>query len=552
MSFRPFIRGVLITLCILSVICTTYLYFYPALQGCAFPSPTIYGPGTPKDTTKKYLWPLGTNNKPNASPPFRLLVLADPQLEGDSSLPAPEDGFRARIKRRWEALLEPANSLAEWLVTTREELRNWAVEDIPNTFRATRKRIDLFGNDYYLAHIYRTLQWWTQPSHVTVLGDLIGSQWVTDEEFNWRGWRYWNRVFRGSSKAQPPTRADGSHGSVVNQSELDEKSWSHRLINVAGNHDIGYAGDISSTRISRFETVFGPPNWDVRFEYPRDHLPRNASSTPSLHLIVLNSLNLDTPALASHLQTTDYAFLNKVIASRSRPVEDRSSFTLLLTHLPLYKAEGVCVDPPHFQFYEFDDPEERFKSGGLQEQNHLSEHVSTQAVLQGLYGMSGDINTAAQGQGRNGLILTGHDHEGCDTWHHVPTGPAIERRQINTAAITKGGWLSIPWSQREQNVTETGIREITLRSMMGEYGGNAGLLSLWYDSDIGEWDYRIEMCLFGTQHIWWGVHVLDIVTLSVLLLWLLYAAKIGAGPERVLLVPVEKLEIPAAGENARS
>lgn len=515
MSFRPNLRPCLIVLIILSFFGTFYLYLYPVFRGCAFPTPSHPASGFDafKDTLRSHSWLPQTRHDVNTRPSIRLLVLADPQLEGDSSLPTKEDGFPARLNRRWETVTGHADLSIEWLLKARTELRACLLEDLPAAFQALRKRIDLFGNDYYLAHIYRTLDWWTRPSHATVLGDLIGSQWVTDEEFEWRGWRYWNRVFRGTSTATQPFARDEDKERAAKDIELNDKSWRHRLINVAGNHDIGYAGDISLDRIARFEKVFGASNWDVRFEYPGDALPPNTSFTPSLHLVVLNSLNLDTPALSSDSQKADYEFLNHVIGSQSRAVEDRSSFTLLLTHLPLYKPEGVCTDPPHFEFYGFDDPEHRFQSGGLQEQNHLSDHVSTQGILQGVYGMSIDENAPAQGRGRNGLILTGHDHEGCDTWHHLPSSSEVERRQIPPSSVGKGGWLSIPWRQRESNVTETGIREITLRSMMGEYSGNAGLLTLWFDFAVGEWEYAVTMCPLGTQHIWWGIHVLDIITL---------------------------------------
>ncbi|KAL9619170.1 MAG: hypothetical protein Q9160_006179 [Pyrenula sp. 1 TL-2023] len=524
MSFRPILRSCLVLLVILSFVSTFYLYLYPVFQGCAFPDPshTASGFHAFKDTLRSHSWLAKAHHDVNALPPVRLLVLADPQLEGDSSLPTKEDGFPARLNRRWKTVTEHADTSIEWLLKVRTELRACLLDDLPSVFQAIRKRIDLFGNDYYLAHIYRTLDWWTNPSHVTVLGDLIGSQWVTDEEFDWRGWRYWNRVFQGTSTATKSLARDGDQDTANKDEKLDDKSWRHRLINIVGNHDIGYAGDISSGRIARFEEVFGAPNWDVRFGYPRDALPPNSSFTPTLHLVVLNSLNLDTPALSSDLQKADYEFLNHVIGSASHAVEDRSSFTLLLTHLPLYKPAGTCTDPPHFEFYGFDDPEHRFKSGGLQEQNHLSDHVSTHGILQGIYGMNSDENAPAQGRGRNGLILTGHDHEGCDTWHHIPSSSELDRRQIQPSSLGKGGWLNIPWRRRESNVTETGIREITLRSMMGEYGGNAGLLTVWFDFSIGEWEYAIAMCPLGTQHIWWGIHVLDIITVFGVSVWALY------------------------------
>ena len=55
---------------------------------------------------------------------------------------------------------------------------------------------------------------------------------------------------------------------------------------------------------------------------------------------------------------------------------------------------------------------------------------------------------------------------------------------------------------------------------MGDFGGNAGLLSAWFDEQIGEWRFEYDTCSVGTQHIWWAVHVLDIVTLVFSLLYL--------------------------------
>jgi len=51
---------------------------------------------------------------------------------------------------------------------------------------------------------------------------------------------------------------------------------------------------------------------------------------------------------------------------------------------------------------------------------------------------------------------------------------------------------------------------------MGDYGGNAGLLSAWFDFDSGEWRYDIQMCGLNVK-LWWTVHVIDIVCLSLLL-----------------------------------
>jgi hypothetical protein len=50
--------------------------------------------------------------------------------------------------------------------------------------------------------------------------------------------------------------------------------------------------------------------------------------------------------------------------------------------------------------------------------------------------------------------------------------------------------------------------------MMGAFGGNAGLLSLWFDEETWDWRFEFVNCKLGTQHIWWVVHILDLITLG--------------------------------------
>lgn len=445
-------------------------------------------------------------------------------------------------------------------------------DDIPSTLRAIRKRVDLFGNDFYLAHIYRTLHWWSRPTHVTVLGDLIGSQWVTDGEFDSRGRRFWDRVFRGGKRINDTLTVTGKRfktpeeNAAIAVESLEvlkryDSSWENVIMNVAGNHDVGYAGDVSEARLTRFERVFGRANWDIRFKHavPEEY----KGITPTLHVINLNDLTLDTPALDESIQSFGYDFINSLITHRSHPVEDRTSFTLLLTHVPLHKKDGVCTDPPHFGF--FDDYYEmhlkdnktlsanqteneylRYLSGGLREQNHLSDHVSSTGVLQGIFGMTGNPHSAYDGKGRSGLVLTGHDHTGCDVIHFVnrtveieedeaadPSSESVDNDDPKPAKDEKEWvWDAVRLSRQESRsrsskliipsvpVEEPQIREITLRSMMGEYGGNAGLLSMWFDFETETWDYEIMMCPLGVQHIWWAVHVICLITVVAALIWI--------------------------------
>lgn len=549
MSLRTLTRFLVTILSPLALLSTIYLYLYPVFQnGCAFPVTSTGSAPAPAAAARldafAQHWPFSSISSPppdgqkqrqHQRAPFRLLVLADPQLEGDSSLPDPEDGFLRRLARHRERVFAPDQRKSHRKRVIETALKDLLRRDIPEVLKGWRKRLDLFGNDYYLAHIFRTLRWWTEPTHVTVLGDLLGSQWVTDEEFEARAWRYWNRVFAGARRVgdeviDTSQREPDSHNLLEIRNSLDH-DWKDRVINVAGNHDIGYAGDISKARIARFEKHFGRADWDIRFNLPTSEEQNTSTINPSLHLIVLNDLVLDTPGFEPDIQSASYNHLNSIITQRSQPVEDRSSFTLLLTHIPLYKPEGNCIDVPFFDFHHSDDSAGAYRSGGLKEQNHLSEHVSRSGILEGIYGMSANPDAAGNGKGRKGLILTGHDHEGCDVWHYLPelATDTSTSGQGADAEVKFGAWESIPWRNANISASHTGVREITLRSMMGEFGGNAGLLSLWFDFETKEWQYRMQMCRLGIQHFWWGVHVLDCITIFMALCWFA-ASHLGASP----------------------
>ncbi|KAL8690441.1 MAG: hypothetical protein Q9218_004115 [Villophora microphyllina] len=460
----------LLALVLLSTALTVYLYNYPALHRCAFP---LQG-----DT--------------HSAAPFRLLALGDPQLEGDSSLPNPEDALFPSIVNLWQDVVTSC-SVAQRLQVTRQSLTDLFASDLPRVLQSYRKRLDLFGNDYYLAHIYRTLHRSLDPTHVTVLGDLLGSQWISDAEFERRGWRYWQRVFQDGLRVDDEMTAD-----IQVTSLGQDNTWKRRIINVAGNHDVGYAGDMNGGRLQRFEKVFGRANWETRFVLNQNGTVEGTNDAPELRIVVLNSLNLDTPAVDHDLQRETYEFINNIIAA-SRPVEDETTGTILLTHLPLHKEVGVCVDSPFFDFYNEDN------GGGVKEQNHLSYNAG-KGLLEGIYGMSGNPQAPHGGLGRNGIILTGHDHEGCDVYHHLPTDLNAESRR----------WSAERWesSMTRFNNTIPGIREITVRSMMGDFGGNAGLLSAWFDDQSQRWRFEYSTCSLGVQHIWWTVHILDLVTIG--------------------------------------
>ncbi|KAH8774027.1 hypothetical protein BGZ57DRAFT_1016563 [Hyaloscypha finlandica] len=522
MFFVSVLRYALCILVPLSFLLSSYLYLYPVFHLCAFPAPEDPPKSAFLNTLRQHT--LFSQNSSKIAP-FRLLTLGDPQLEGDSSIPDAEAAtFPNFSKFRRDALLldgtkhNPLQRLRHSL----HDLIDFCLDDIPKALEVYRKRLDHIGNDYYLGHIYRTLHWWTDPTHVTVLGDLVGSQWIDDDEFGHRGWRYWNRVFRGGIRVSEEVAsqpAEDFQNTIILGD--DAEAWKKRIINVAGNHDIGYAGDLSQERMARFTRVFGKANYELRFQLPVNSTPATNTSrkatleggddnevdgeeekpVPELRVVVLNDMNLDTPAGSTELQDETYNFLNQIITT-SHDVTRPAHFTLLLTHIPMYKKDGICVDGPFFDFFDGEF------SNGVKEQNHLSADAS-KGFLEGIYGMSGDSWAPGHGFGRNGVVLNGHDHEGCDVYHY-----------INQSATPERYWQAAPWAEAESGRYDdeagvVGLREITVRSMMGDFGGNAGLLSLWFDEETWDWRFEFVNCKLGTQHIWWVVHILDLITFGV-------------------------------------
>ncbi|KAK3335109.1 hypothetical protein B0T19DRAFT_405615 [Cercophora scortea] len=563
----------------LAVALTIYLYLYPVFGTCAFPLPPAarHDDVAPiADTgraayveTARLHWPFSaTDDDNNTSPrpsqlaPFRLLTLGDPQLEGDTSIPTKYLGVfpHATSLFRHLTFQTPHTSLRQRVRQSVHDVVDIFLEDVFNLVESVRKRIDLLGNDFYLAHIYRTLHWWTRPTHVTVLGDLVGSQWLGDGEFGRRAARYWNRVFRGAERvpddvaAYPAEEYDLSGYLNDTTGHANETSpWTRRVINVAGNHDIGYAGDINDNRTERFERAFGKVNYELRFELPLSNTsttynplsnPHSNHLLPELRIVVLNDMNLDTPAASTDLQDATYSFINSVINTASA-VEFKGHFTLILTHIPLYKPAGVCIDAPLFAFHDHD--------GSLKEQNQLSAAAS-RGFLEGILGMSGDVHAPARGRGRPGVILNGHDHEGCDTWHFISQtadapaeGGPREWEVQRWRKANKGGLVG-----REGM---PGVREITVRSMMGDFGGNAGLLSVWFDEESWEWRFEYATCPLGTQHLWWVVHVLDLLVVVgiVLVVVVRVLALAGVDVDAWIMMRVESTKVmgSGAGEKGR-
>lgn len=490
-----------------ALIATVLLYTYPAVQSCAFPYPAPSRSGANNNQQSCFLdSKSNSKSQTHQTPvtqelaPFRLLALGDPQLEGSTSLPDPLAPWFPTLTTARTRLAFSGDKPATLLKIAREV----AGKDVVTLLQALRKKLDLLGNDFYLAHIFWLMRWWTAPTHVVVLGDLLGSQWITDGEFESRTRRFWDRVFKGAGRVPDEVTGlgggDGGERRWGDTTQVlgEDQSWSARLVTVAGNHDVGYAGDIDSHRIERFETAFGAANWVVRFQLPFDEARDRGKvvgvlggvgstavvAPPALDVVVLNSMNLDSPAWQTELQAETHEFLDEMVRREKRSQDA----TVLLTHIPLFKEEGVCVDGPFFNYF----PEEQ--GGGIKEQNHLSQEMSWK-ILDGLFDAHG------------GIVVNGHDHEGCNVLHHRHALPATKDEDRTWKASRYRTSTNTTSDEYEK------IREITVRSMMGSYGGNAGLLSAWFDDEDKEWRFEYRTCVLGVQHIWWAVHAVDIVVI---------------------------------------
>lgn len=318
------------------------------------------------------------------------------------------------------------------------------IQGVDKSHSSYRKQLDIYGNDRFLGHVYRTLIKNVAPDYVAVMGDLVSSQWIDDFEFEKRAQRFRDLIFDVSML----------------------KEGVDSIFNISGNHDIGYAGEVTPERIDRFVREFGQLN------YVKDLNP------DVCRLVVLNSLVLDGPMAYKSYSEDSWQFLETQVYN-----ESYTGTTILLTHVPLAKPEGICRDGPYFTYYG-----EEFGLA-LREQNHLSADT-TERLLNLVFG-----------NGKGGVILTGHDHEGCESVYH------------NDGDQT---WSVKPKDQIAK-IGQTDVYEITVRSMMGEYGGNGGLLSGQYNEELGSWNFTFSLCRFGVQHIWWAAQVLLAVSIAIVL-----------------------------------
>lgn len=362
------------------------------------------------------------------------------------------------------------------------------------------KRLDNYGNDFYLGHIYNTMYNRLHPSHVVVMGDLFSSQWILDSEFYNRTYRFVERLFpRDEEYKQHVIEAYTKHEDYDWRKWLeDEKKmdplhrfksrvydnvydWVHQdrttpnyenplFINLTGNHDIGYSGDATWQHMARFHYLFGQNNYVINY---------NKGTDREWRIVVVDSLTLEGPALQPEFVNYTWSFLDHL---REYENPNFKGTTILLTHIPMYKKAGLCRDGPEHRYYDESYEREPFKLGLLRSQNHLS-FETTQKLL----------NIVFPNPDQGGIILTGHDHEGCDDWYNFDND---------------GTWVA---SKTKDASNKQPIREIVVRSMMGDFDGQTGILTGQFDQN--RWNFNFTYCSFTVQHWWWASKVAILVAI---------------------------------------
>eukprot|EP01133_Synstelium_polycarpum_P016942 gene16942-20154_t len=315
---------------------------------------------------------------------------------------------------------------------------------------------NIWFNDNYFRHIVANIAYFLAPSHVIVLGDLFSSQYINDAEFERRTARY-RRIF----------------------DPLQESNT--MLINVTGNHDIGYGNEASRERINRFESAFGRVN--EKF-YVAGHI-----------VAVLNSINLDSNSRYSELRDETWQFLREVTEER------RSTGTpvILATHIPLYKA----IDPEYKYQPNLPTPYhakplciERFTIS----LTAIDELIREQSML------TPETSTYILDELQPIFVFNGHDHDGCIYRHNNLT--------VESMMGEFGGYSGLFEIKKtlNQSLLAKEKREVTSLDASAADNNNG-------NTNEDHYEYSFKICPFlETKY----VNITFGVTAGWLLLWALF------------------------------
>lgn len=357
------------------------------------------------------------------------------------------------------------------------------------------KRLDNFGNDYYLGHIYDVMNSRLKPTFVAMMGDLVSSQWTGDSEFYNRTRRILTRSFKrpidqclseleyiekhentdwyNYMETFNERLANGYFATSEAYEFKDVYNWNNGkskplFLNVTGNHDIGY-GDTTYQHMARWNKLFGKVNFYIEYDSDTDHPWR---------IVMLNTLAIDGPMLQPQFKDYTWEFVEFLKNKHYK------GSTILLTHIPMFKKEGLCHDGPNFEYYKESGCHgcHPNRVGLLKSQNHISEE-SSQKILDAIFY-----------DGNSGIILTGHDHYGCDNYYSYL---GEEKGWVASKSIDSGKY----------------IREVTVRSIMGDYDGAMGVMTGHFNQSESKWNFEYTQCIFVVQHFWWAAQIATLLSI---------------------------------------
>jgi hypothetical protein len=353
--------------------------------------------------------------------------------------------------------------------------------------------------DLYLRRTFSRLQTVLYPDTIFFLGDLFdgGREWATrttvspEKQYRKYGEGFWLNEYKRFSDIFFRHWADGG---------LDPRPGQpgRKIISsLPGNHDLGFARGVQVPVRDRFNAYFGDGN---RIDVIANH------TFVSIDSVSLSALGQESPDEVEHIwrHTTD--FLETAKAQKKRLIQrdlrrqqglrpypkfthidieseglataqlphandEVTDFpTILLTHVPLFRAPGTPCGPqrehwPLTPGLEKDDRNAISVSGGYQYQNVLNKEITTDIANK-----IGDIRYA----------FSGDDHDYCEVLHR--------------GYASAGG----------------GIREITVKSTswaMGVRRPGVVLVSLWNPVGVhgkplkgsGDKTIQTKLCLYPDQ-----------------------------------------------------
>ncbi|GMF97437.1 unnamed protein product [[Candida] boidinii] len=103
------------------------------------------------------------------------------------------------------------------------------------------------------------------------------------------------------------------------------------------------------------------------------------------------------------------------------------------------------------------------------------------------------MNAIFKDNGKSGIIMTGHDHEGCQNYYNFENE-------------------SNEWVASKEIDSDRYIKEITVRAIMGDYDGVTGLMTGHFNHQDKNWEYNYSECPFIIQHVWWFAKIGAILT----------------------------------------